>query len=254
MYAGKMEAQRVALLQRRLAEQEKQTKMLMDRLNGRTGATTVARPGAGGAGNGASAHASGRRLGESDRKHRFEQALIDSANRAKSKMLSGETGKASTLSAQSARKEISQESCLSTAAKSGQLGPGGRSVGGASREHSREGDLTSRTGTCKSPSPSPQGSPRSAGDGYSKSAAIAGVERSNSELDALKKGKKGSKSSSKRDLPSILSRSHSGATEQDLETGLPVAKKSFSWMWAAAFVVLVVVLVYVCVIILQRYA
>ena len=212
MYAGKMEAQRVALLQRRLAEQEKQTKMLMDRLNGRTGATTVARPGAGGAGNGASAHASGRRLGESDRKHRFEQALIDSANRAR------------------------------------------RSVGGASREPSREGDLTSHTGTGKSPSPSPQGSPRSAGEGYSKSAAIAGVERSNSELDALKKGKKGSKSSSKRDLPSILSRSHSGATEQDLETGLPVAKKSFSWMWAAAFVVLVVVLVYACVIILQRYA
>jgi hypothetical protein len=80
--AAKLEKQRLELLERKLAEQEKQTKMLYERL-GRNNSM----PPAGANGHGPPAHADGPgvRQGGTNRKDRFEQLLLESASRAKEK-------------------------------------------------------------------------------------------------------------------------------------------------------------------------
>lgn len=260
---AKLEEQRVSLLQRRLADSEKQTKMLINRLAERNNGTGGVLPPKGAIGPGPSPHAPGAghahislRGGRGDRmkKNQLEQALLDSASRAKQRI--GKDNQSQTgrdHSPDSERQGVSREVSRALNARSERAG-GSRShkgraslTGSESQEGSIDGDL-------------------SYADGYSKSAALDSVERGPSaESDLISAvGKKGrdkkGRQKSEKDLPSVdenrnaVGRTASG-TEIDLETGLPKeqTKSSFSWFYAISFVVLIIALVYASIIILNRY-
>ena len=240
--AAKLEKQRLELLERKLAEQEKQTKMLYERL-GRNNSM----PPAGANGHGPPAHADGPgvRQGGTNRKDRFEQLLLESASRAKEKTeqrktqaKDGHDGDAPTL-----HKQMSHSTSYRK---------DGADKGARSTRSVRSSDNASHGGA------SPRHRPESVtAEGYSNSAAVDSIEHAPPDKEAG--GKKRGKS--KRELISVeeqtaeaVGRTKSG-TEIDLETGLPreETKSGFSWFYAICFVVLVVILVYASVIILQRY-
>jgi hypothetical protein len=241
-FSAKLEKQRLELLEKKLAEQEKQTKMLYDRL-GRSN-TFSGPPPAGANGHGPTAQATGaghrrapalanRRASEgTNRKDRFEQLLMESAARAKEKTQQKKTH------AQDGQAD--DEPALHRQSSQSVSKRGPRSARSA-RSHdniSHEGDAV-------------------ADEGYSKAAAVDSIEQppADKEDGEKKRGK------SKKDLISVqeqtekaLGRTESG-TEIDLETGLPEGTKQaqFSWFYAVCFVVLVAILIYASVIILQRY-
>jgi hypothetical protein len=238
-FSAKLEKQRLELLEKKLAEQEKQTKMLYERL-GRSN-TFSGPPPASTNGHGPTAQATvaghrrapalaNRRASEgANRKDRFEQLLMESAARAKEKTeqkkMQAQDGQADDEPA------LHRQSSRSVSKK------GPRSA----RSHdniSNEGDAVAE-------------------EGYSKAAAVDSIE----QMPADKEGGEKRRGKSKRDLISVqeqtaeaLGRTESG-TEIDLETGLPKEDKKagFSWFYAICFVILVAVLIYASIIILQRY-
>lgn len=267
---AKLEEQRVSLLQRRLADSEKQTKHLINRLaernngvvsRGQTESVLLPSKGAVGAGpspllpGAGHAHTS-LRAGRGDRmkKNQLEQALLDSASRAKHRVAhrDGHSANGRDHSPDSDRRGVSREVSRVLNAKSERTG--------GPRSHKGRASLTG--------SDSQDGSADGDGslvDGYSKSAAMDSVERAMSESDLVSAvGKKGrgkrGRQKNEDELPSVdetrtaVGRTSSG-TEIDLETGLPreQAKSSFSWFYAISFVVLVIALVYASIIILNRY-
>jgi len=246
---AKMDAQRVVLLQRRLADQEKQTKMLIDRLQGRpqrgNSEPNMQPPAGANSTAGLTTHATGAgglpRRSIRDQKNRLEQALLDSASRAKKKAgeskghshhgKDGSDQAATVLSRETSRAPRSERN-------------------GGTKSHKGGGSLSS-------PRTSHGGDGSNAGDGYSKSAALDSIDRQASDMNMSRK-----KGRSKKDLVAVdeaakfpLGRTDSGR-EIDLETGLPKEVKSqgsFSWFYAVGFVVLIAVLVYASVVILQRF-
>lgn len=237
--SAKMEKQRLELLEKKLAEQEKQTKMLYERLG--RGNTFSSLPPAGANGHGPTSHAAGaghrrapalasRRASEgTNRKDRFEQLLMESAARAKEKT---EQKKMQAHDVQAGDEPaLHRQSSKSISKKAPR----------SARSHdniSFEGD--------------------SVEEGYSKAAALDSIE----QMPADKEGGEKKRGKSKRDLISVqeqtaeaVGRTESGA-EIDLETGLPKEdkKSGFSWFYAVCFVILVAILIYASIIILQRYS
>jgi len=192
--------------------------------------------------------------GERMKKNQMEQALIDSAARAKHRVATkdGHSANGRDHSPESDHRGVSREVSRGLNAKSERAG-GPKSLrgrasfaGSDSQDGSVDGD-------------------GSLADGYSKSAAMDSVERAMSETDLVSAvGKKGrgkrGRQKNEDELPAVdetrtgVGRTSSG-TEIDLETGLPreQAKSSFSWFYAIAFVVLMIALVYASIIILNRY-
>lgn len=230
----KLEAQRVALLQRRLADQEKQTKMLLDRLHGRSSNPTAQTPTA------IDAHAISMRRGrDRDQKHRFEQVLIEKANRAKQKV------------ADSSTRARQPRDSIESAADGLEASP---------RAHSAtRGRTRSRSGSLGSADERLQHS-----DSYSRDRAVDSIERSDATPDSngqkaelKKKRSKNGKDASDLgavDEQSKVMRTPSG-TEIDLETGLPVSDKKsggFSWFYAIGFILFLGAVTYATTVILQR--
>ena len=228
---------RIALLQRRLADQERQTKMLMDRLQGRSNTqSTLISEGSvpGGVQRKISGVPGANRRGR-DQKHRFEEALMDSAARAR------------------ARTE---------ARRAGGDSPHRRSETGRSGWTENSGHHSPRSNTHDSDSASHRD------EGYSNDRAVDSIERGDSAAGGRGGGhnhsgrgrRKSGKDAQPPHLPGVdesktLARTSSG-TEIDLETGLPKTAKTggVSWFYAIGFVVLVSVLIYASIIILQRYS
>ena len=266
---AKLEEQRILLLQRRLADSEKQTKLLINRLSERNSTTHRGQsdisllPPKGATAPGPSSHAPGAghahantslRPGRGDRvrKNQFEQALLDGAARAKQRVKDNQSANGREHSPDSGPHGVSREVSRVLNARSERAG--------GSRSHRGRASATG--------SESQDGSGDGDGslvDGYSKSAALDSIERGPSESDLIAAvGKKGrdrkGRQKSEKDLPSVdenrraLGRTASG-TEIDLETGLPKeqAKSTFSWFYAISFVILIIALVYASIIILNRY-
>lgn len=228
---AKLEAQRVALLQRRLADQEKQTKMLLDRLQGRNSNPSVqdlAPTNQNGI--------AGRRGRDRDQKHRFEQVLIEKANRAKQRLSDP------NVNTREPRRS------LGTDADPQEVSP--RPGSASRRGRSRSGSIGSGDDATLH------------ADGYSRDRAVDTIERSDTassadmKADIKRKRSKGNKDGP--ELPAVdekskMIRTESG-TEIDLETGLPVQKKGsgFSWFYAIGFMIFLASVTYASIIILQR--
>ena len=221
----------MALLQRRLADQEKQTKMLLDRLQGRSSnasiqdLTSTTQNGI-----------AGRRGRDRDQKHRFEQVLIEKANRAKQKVSD------SNVNTRESRRSVGTD--------------------GDHQEVSSRPGSAPRRGRSRSGSIGSVDDATTHADGYSRDRAVDTIERSDtassSDLrpDIKRKRSKGGKDGT--ELPAVdekskMIRTESG-TEIDLETGLPVQQKGggFSWFYAIAFMILLAVVTYASIIIFQR--
>ena len=211
--------------------------MLMDRLQGRSNTqSTLISEGSvpGGVQRKISGVPGANRRGR-DQKHRFEEALMDSAARAR------------------ARTE---------ARRAGGDSPHRRSETGRSGWTENSGHHSPRSNTHDSDSASHRD------EGYSNDRAVDSIERGDSAAGGRGGGhnhsgrgrRKSGKDAQPPHLPGVdesktLARTSSG-TEIDLETGLPKTAKTggASWFYAIGFVVLVSVLIYASIIILQRYS